>query len=72
MENETAPGVKVQVRVASPFRGKCPVRTLGDGGAELGQVPSPDPSPSQSRQSRASSPEGGAKNTPHITKGEPK
>ena len=28
---------------ASPFRGKCPVRTLGDGGAKLGQVRRSDP-----------------------------
>ena len=60
MENETAPGVKVQVRVASPFRGKCPVRTLGDGGAELGRVPSPDHE-ALSVTYGDSSPEGGAK-----------
>ena len=33
---------------ASPFREKCPVRTLGDGGASVGQVPSPDPAASPS------------------------
>ena len=60
MENEISPGVKVRVRVASPFRGKCPVRTLGDGGAEPGRVPSPDPA-ALSVTYGDSSPEGGAK-----------
>ena len=49
---------------ASPFRGKCPVRTLGDGGAKLGQVPSPDPAALSVSLSLDSSPEGGAKNDP--------
>ena len=48
---------------ASPFRGKCPVRTLGDGGAELGQVPSPDPAALSVSLALDSSPEGGAKYT---------
>ena len=47
---------------ASPFRGKCPVRTLGDGGAKLGQVPSSDPAALSVSLSLDSSPEGGAKN----------
>ena len=47
---------------ASPFRGKCPVRTLGDGGARLGQAPSPDPAALSVSLSLDSSPEGGAKN----------
>ncbi len=47
---------------ASPFRGKCPVRTLGDGGARLGQVPSPDLAALSVSLSLDSSPEGGAKN----------
>ena len=49
---------------ASPFRGKCPVRTLGDGGAKLGQVPSSDPAALSVSLSLDSSPEGGAKNDP--------
>ena len=49
---------------ASPFRGKCPVRTLGDGGAKLGQVPSFDPAALSVSLSLDSSPEGGAKNDP--------
>lgn len=49
---------------ASPFRGKCPVRTLGDGGAKLGQVPSSDPAALSVSLSLDSSPEGGAKNAP--------
>ena len=49
---------------ASPFRGKCPVRTLGDGGAEPGQAPSPDPAALSVSLSLDSSPEGGAKNDP--------
>ena len=47
---------------ASPFRGKCPVRTLGDGGAKLGKVPSSDPAALSVSLSLDSSPEGGAKN----------
>ena len=47
---------------ASPFRGKCPVRTLGDRGAKLGQVPSSDPAALSVSLSLDSSPEGGAKN----------
>ena len=52
---------------ASPFRGKCPVRTLGDGGASVGQAPSSDPaaSPSPGAPSVADAPappKGGAKN----------
>ena len=47
---------------ASLFRGKCPVRTLGDGGAKLGQVPSSDPAALSVSLSLDSSPEGGAKN----------
>ena len=47
---------------ASPFRGKCPVRTLGDGGAKPGQAPSPDPAALSVSLSLDSSPEGGAKN----------
>ena len=47
---------------ASPFRGKGPVRTLGDGGAKLGQVPSSDPAALSVSLSLDSSPEGGAKN----------
>ena len=47
---------------ASPFRGKCPVRTLGDGGAKLGQVPSSDPAALSVSLSLDSSPEGRAKN----------
>ena len=47
---------------ASPFRGKCPVRTLGDGGAKLGKVPSADPAALSVSLSLDSSPEGGAKN----------
>ena len=52
---------------ASPFRGKCPVRTLGDGGARVGQVPSSDPvaSPSPGAPSVADAPappKGEAKN----------
>ena len=47
---------------ASPFRGKCPVRTLGDGGAKLGQAPSSDPAALSVSLSLDSSPEGGAKN----------
>ena len=50
---------------ASPFRGKCPVRTLGDGGAKLGQVPSSDPAALSVSLSLDSSPEGGAKNEAH-------
>lgn len=49
---------------ASPFRGKCPVRTLGDGGAKPGQAPSPDPAALSVSLSLDSSPEGGAKNDP--------
>ena len=49
---------------ASPFRGKCPVRTLGDGGAKPGQAPSPDPAALSVSLSLDSSPEGGAKNAP--------
>ena len=51
---------------ASPFRGKCPVRTLGDGGAKPGQAPSPDPAALSVSLSLDSSPEGGAKNDPPI------
>ena len=51
---------------ASPFRGKCPVRTLGDGGAKLGQVPSSDPAALSVSLSLDSSPEGGAKNAPNA------
>ncbi len=47
---------------ASPFRGKCPVRTLGDGGAKPGQAPSSDPAALSVSLSLDSSPEGGAKN----------
>mgnify|MGYP004679831575 CR=1 FL=1 len=54
MENEISPGVKVRVR-------KCPVRTLGDGGASVGQAPSPDLAALSVSLSLDSSPEGGAK-----------
>ena len=66
MENEISPGVKVQVRVR-----KCPVRTLGDGGAEHGQVPSPDPAASPDPGALSvsltldSSPKRGAKGVDH-------
>ena len=50
---------------ASPFRGKCPVRTLGDGGAKPGQAPSPDPAALSVSLSLDSSPEGGTKYTPY-------